>query len=338
MSQLHETNNHNQRGRALHRSLAAAALATGAMVVALSATPAGAAGPLPSSTTLAVSPKSSVVGTTLTLTATVKVLNSNGLGITPTGSVTFTSTNGIQTVTLGSAPIGSCFLTTCKATLKSAAAPIGTTSATASYPGDSLVGASQGSTPMTVTAPSTTSSNSTVICYAGQPCDTGKVQRTGSTTSADVSNSGSSNTQTLSASVSSQTLHCASSGGDGPDGDGDDDDGVFTGDLVTFSGTATDVGKTLKYTGTGTTGKTMKHNVSEHPSFAGCYGSPTPFHGYTGGVYGSAPFNATDGLYEAQLPSCSSVGNQPPCFTNSSTSTSDTYTVSAPAGDPKYIG
>ena len=324
----------------LRRSAAAAALAVGATVLALAPAPAWAAGPLPSSTALAVSPKTSVVGTTVTLTATVKVLNSNGLGITPTGSVTFTSTNGTQTVTLGSAPINSCLLTTCKATLKSAAVPIGTTSATASYPGDTLVGASQGSAALTVTAPTTTSSSSTVICYAGQPCDTGKVQRTSSTTSADVSDPGSSSTQTLSASVSTQTLHCARSGGDGPDGDGDDDDddGVFTGDLVTFSGTATDVGKTLKYTGTGNTGKVMKHNVTEHPSFAGCYGSPTPFHGYTGGVYGAAPFNATDGLYEAQLASCSTVGNQPPCFTNSATSTSDTYTVSAPAGDPKYIG
>ena len=328
----------NIRKRALRRPAAAAALAAAAMVVALTPSPSSAAGVLPSSTTLAVSPKSSVVGTTVTLTATVKVLNSNGLGVTPTGSVTFTSTNGSQTVTLGSAPIGSCLLTTCTATLKSNAVPIGTTSATATYPGDSLVGPSQGSTALTVTAPTTTSSSSTVICYAGQPCDTGKVQRATSTTSADVSNSGSSSTQTLSASMSTQTLHCPPSGGDGPDGDGDDDDGTFTGDLVTFSGTATDVGKTLKYTGTGNTGKVMKHNVTEHPKFAGCYGSTNQFFGYTGGVAGPAPFNATDGLYEAQLPSCSTVSNQPPCFTNSSTSTSDTYTVLAPAGDPKYIG
>jgi hypothetical protein len=234
-------------------------------------------------------------------------------------------------------------LTACKATLKTNLVPVGTTSATASYPGDGLVGPSSGSASLTVTAPATPGASSTVVCYAGQPCDTGKVQRSTSSTSADVSTPGSASAQTLSASMSTGQLHCPPSSTGGPDGDGDDDDGVFSGDLVTFSSSATDVGKTLKYTGTGNTAKLMKHNVAEHPAFAGCFGSPTQFNGYTTGVYGPAPFNAADGLYEAQLPSCSTHGGQKPCFTNSSTTTgsttsSDTYTVLTLPGDPKYIG
>jgi hypothetical protein len=292
---------------------------------------------LPSSTTVSASPSSSYAGTPVTLTATVGVLGQNGLGITPTGSVKFTSTNGSATVTLGSASLGSCLLTQCTATLTTSSIPVGTVSVTASYPGDSLVGPSSGSTPVTVAPNPSPGSSSTVVCYAGQPCDTGPVS-TGQKTSADVSAPPSSSTQTLSATTTTQQLHCAPAGK--PDGDGDDDDSTpFPGDLVTFSDTATDVGKTLKYTGTGSTGSLMLHQYQEHTAFVGCYGSTSDFYGYTGGKYGLAPFNAQDGLFEAQLSNCALHSGQKPCFTNTQGSgTTDTYNVFTPAGDPKYIG
>jgi hypothetical protein len=176
-----------------------------------------------------------------------------------------------------------------------------------------------------------------VTCYSGQPCDTGTLNSTDNTTQLDVHSNSSASTQTVTASLSSGTLHCQAGGK--PDNDGDDDDGVFVGALATFSSTATDAGKTITYTGAGQTGVIMQHQYSEHTTYAGCYGSPTPFKGYTKGVYGAAPFNATDGLYEAMLSNCANNGGAQPCVTNvDNPGDADSYVVKAPAGDPKVVG
>jgi Big-like domain-containing protein len=313
---------------------AAAVLIGGLLAPAVSQ----AAGGLPSSTTVTASPASTTSGNAVTLSATVKVLGLNGLGITPTGSVNFSVKNSAGVVvSLGSAPISSCLLTACTATLTSSSIPVGTVSATGSYPGDSLVGPSSGSTALTVAPNPTPGSATAVTCYSGQPCDTGTLNSTDSTTQLDVRANPSANTQTVTASLGSGTLHCVAGGK--PDNDGDDDDGVFVGALATFSSTATDAGKTITYTGTGHTGVIMQHQYSEHTAYAGCYGSPKPFKGYTKGVYGQAPFNATDGLYVAMLSNCANNGGAVPCVTNvDNAGDADSYVVKAPAGDPKVVG
>jgi hypothetical protein len=300
---------------------------------------ANATGGLPSSTTLAVSPQSSTAGTAVTLTATIKVLGINGLGITPTGTVTFTSKNSAnQVVTLGTGTVGACLLTTCYATLTTSSVPVGTVSATASYGGDNLVAPSSGSAALTVTQPTSPGTSSTVVCYAGQPCDTGTMTSSDSTTQLDVKTPASGNTQTLSGNLSSGTLHCYEPPEKGETPDGDDDDGVYVGALATFSSSATDVTKTITKTGTGTTGAIMKHQLAEHPTHAGCYASPKQFKGFTGGVYGNAPFIAADGMYEAILGTCTYTHNVLPCMKGvAGTGTTYSYVVSAPAGDPKFI-
>lgn len=140
--------------------LAALGLLTGLAV--LTQAPAQAAGPLPTSTRLQASAATVTAGTPVTLVAKVSVLNLGGLIITPTGSVTFTASRGGPPTALGTATLSSglsCLLTTCTATLSTAALPVGTNTITASYAGDLLSAASGGSTtvrvdPVPDTAPS----------------------------------------------------------------------------------------------------------------------------------------------------------------------------------------
>jgi hypothetical protein len=332
------------RGYAHSRRGWFALAAAGGLALALvPAAHAGATGPLSTSTTLKATPASSTVGTPVTLKATVKVLGLNGLGVTPKGSVTFTSRNAAgATADLGTAKVSGCLLVPCTATLTTSSIPVGTTSVKAAYSGDALTKPSSGSAAVTVTANTSPGSSSTVTCYSGQPCSSGTVTSTDNTTKLTVVSSPSSGNQTVNASVGSGSLHCQPAGNENPDGDGDDDDGVFVGALATFSSTAPDSTKTITYTGqgtaAGTTGAIMLHQYSEHTAYAGCYGSPTPFQGYTHGVYGAAPFNATDGLYEAQLSNCANHSGQKPCFTNVSSATGDSYVVQTLAGDPKLQG
>lgn len=299
---------------------------------------ADAAGFLPTSTTVTASPASTTVGQSVTVQATVKVLGLGGLGITPKGSVVFTSTNSSgATFALGSAPLSPCLLSSCVATLTTSAAPVDTVSVTAAYPGDTYTASSSGATALAVAPNPTPGSATSVTCYSGQPCDTGTLNSTDNTTNLDVRSDPSANNQTVTASLSSGTLnHCVAGGR--RDNDGDDDDGVFVGALATFSSTATDAGKTITYTGTGSTGSTMRHQYGEHTQYAGCYGSPNPFKGYTNGHYGDAQFFSDDGLYEAMLSNCANNGGVKPCMTNVSGSNYDSYVIQAPAGDPKIVG
>lgn len=326
-----------RRGRML-----ALAVTTGMVCSIAVADGAHAAGGLPSSTTLAVAPQSSTAGTQVTLTATIKVLGLNGLGVTPTGSVAFTAKNaGGATVGLGSGTVGACLLTVCKATLTTSFIPVNTVSVTASYGGDGLVAPSSGSHAVTVSQPTNPGSSSMVTCYPGQACDTGTMTSTDNTTKLDVKTGASSGSQTVAGSLGNGTLHCIepAEAGEAPPGDRDDDDGVFVGALATFSSTANDVTKTITYTGTGSTGATMNHQLQEHPNRAGCYGSVTQFKGFTHGTYGNATFNAADGMYEAILGTCSFTHNVLPCMKGvSGSGTTYSYVVTAPPGDPKIIG
>src|SRR5207302_5338616 len=98
---------------------------------------------------------------------------------TPKGTVTFTSKNSVGTTfVLGSASLASCFLAPCHAVLTTAAAPVGTTTAIATYGGDNLTSGSSGSHALTVAPVANPGTSSTVTCYAGQPCDTGTINAT----------------------------------------------------------------------------------------------------------------------------------------------------------------
>lgn len=322
------------------RRLAAAAV-TGLIAALVPATNANAA-VFSTTTSVTATPATSVTGTAVTLKATVKVGGLNGLGITPHGPVTFTSKNALgKTANLGTVSLASCFLTPCVATLVTSDLPLASTSVTAAYGGDSLSKASSGSVAVHVNANTNPGSATVLNCYSGAACNTGTMTSSDGTTQLQISSSASAGNQTVTGSLTDGTLHCAPAApdGEGPDGDGDDDDGIFVGALATFASTAPDSTKVITYTGVGTVGATMWHQYGEHTGYASCYGQDTPWKGYTTGVYGDAPFNATDGLYVAQLPNCANHGGLKPCFTNSKGSGStDSYIIKTMAGDPKNVG
>jgi hypothetical protein len=105
---------------------------------------------LPTSTTVSASPGTVFVGQTTNITATVGFLD---LLITPTGSVSFTATDGGPTLVLGSASLSSpclILLISCTATIQATFPSPGLYSVTASYGGDVLSNPSLGATTVDV--------------------------------------------------------------------------------------------------------------------------------------------------------------------------------------------
>jgi hypothetical protein len=304
-----------------------ALLAAAGLAVAL-APSAAATGSWPSTTTVSASPSSSTAGTAVTLTAKVAAAVVGGVIITPSGTVSFTSTDGSSTTSLGTATLGSCLLSACTATLTTAAMPPGTTSVTGSYSGDGVVAPSSGSTAVTVTSPTVNGSSSTVTCPGGVFCDAGIITSSNGNGTMDTLASPSAAQQTVSESLDiGKTLHCPQN----------TDNQV--GPLGAFSTTANDVTKTITYTGNGNVARSMLANYLAHPAFFGCYGSTEPFQGYVYGVYTHAAFVSSDGLYEAQPANCATNGNVKPCATESSTSKTTTYKLFTDmVSDPKLIG
>lgn len=307
------------------RVVALSVLAVGGLAVALA--PAAAAA-IPTTTTVSASPSSATLGTSVTLTAKVKDAIVGGLLITPSGPVSFSYTNTYGNGSLGSATLGSCLLSACTARLSTNALPPGTSTITAAYNGDGLSAPSSGTTTVTMTAPLVIGNSSTVTCNAGAYCETGKVTSLNGSNTMDVLSTPSASQQTVTALLETgKNLHCPQNTDN------------QTGALGTFSVSVNDTTKTVTYVGNGNVGRSMLANFNAHPDYVGCFGSPTPFHGYVYGAYGDAAFVSSDGLYEAQLSSCALHGGELPCVTVSSTSKTTTYTVSTPFGDPpKIIG
>ncbi|CAB4688889.1 MAG: hypothetical protein F2667_01510 [Actinobacteria bacterium] len=160
--------------------LAAAGLIAGSLT-ALVPTAAEAAGPLPTSTTLASSASVITAGSPVTLTANVSALGLGGLLLTPSGAVRFDAVTASGTTLLGSANLGAlCFLTPCTAALTTSTLPVGNVSVVASYAGDTLTAASSGSTAVTVNQPprapvltAATAGDSKVTVSWNQPTDPG---------------------------------------------------------------------------------------------------------------------------------------------------------------------
>jgi Bacterial Ig-like domain (group 3) len=262
------------------------------------------------------------------LTAKVTAAVVGGVIVTPSGTVTFTSSDGTTTSPVGTATLGSCLLSACTATLTTSAMPPGTTSVTGRYSGDSFVAPSSGSTAVSITSPTVNGSSSTVTCDAGRFCDAGIITSSNGNGTMDTLASPSSQSQTVSERLDiGKTLHCPQN----------TDNQV--GPLGTFTTTANDVTKTITYTGNGNVARSMAVNFAAHPAYFGCYGSTAPFQGYVYGVYTQASFVSSDGLYEAQPANCALNGNVKPCGTESQTAKTTTYKLfTDTVSDPKYIG
>jgi hypothetical protein len=313
------------RGR---RALALLAVAGATTALSVAVAPSAFATFLPTTTTVTANPANSTAGASVTLTATVTV-GGLSLGTKPSGSVSFSASNGSVSTSLGSATLGSCSGSSCKATRVTTAIPVGSTSVRASYPGAGLTAPSSGSTPVTVTepVPEPTGSSTSRTCPAGVQCETGYVNTTAS--ALDVVSGPSSSQQTVTAQLDSgKNLHCHQN------------TDPQVGHLGSFDTTATDSMKVVHYKGKKNASAQMLANYSLHPDYVGCFGSPTLFQGYVGGVYKDAEIVNEQGmlLFEAQLANCA-VHSALPCFTISFDSSGNTvYDIQAPSGDPKIIG
>jgi hypothetical protein len=268
---------------------------------------------LPTTTTVTATPSTAGLYRNVTLTATVKILGVlPGLGIVPTGTVTFTTPAQDQAYNdgtagyIGSAALGSCFLTTCTATIYTTEFAVGADTYTATYvptPGPIrgfLIGGSAGNGSVTIDLTSYTN-NSTVGCPTNESyCDAGNITD-GDTWVDTYAYNQPETSHTLTEAVAPGTLGC------------DAYSPSQEGGLATFTDSSqTDTQDWVDYTLTDPTKAALTFTAAGlHPNSWGCFADSVDF---TSGLGGLAPFNAADGYYEAPLPSCGSVSGQTPCF------------------------
>jgi hypothetical protein len=290
-------------------------------------------GLLPTATTVSASPATSTAGDPVTLTATVSTLGLPGLGVTPTGSVAFTASDGSSTTSLGAATLGSCLLTTCTASITTSAIPAGSTSVTASYAGDLLSAASSGSASITVAAPPDPEPEpdveATVECGPEvQICTTPVIESTDGKTTLTVSSPG--GNQTVYAALFDEgELDCPGRTDTPPGAEAE------------FTNSSETSPKTVTYRLTpGPAAKAMKAEYKKHPDYLGCYGAPSPFNGFTNGVFG--PANPSGDIYVAQLASCTFTDGARPCFEVQNNAQFESNSgdmkilIHTPAGDPNF--
>ncbi len=300
---------------------------------------ASAAGILPTTTTVAASPASSTEGDAVALTATVKVLGLPGLGVTPTGSVAFTASNGSTTTALGSANLGECLLKTCQARLSTSSIPAGSVSVKATYGGDLLAAVSSGSAAVSVAPLPDPEPEPDVeteeICLDTPTCESETITSPDGSTSLQVSSAG--GDQTVTASLTEGvSLDCPGQ-----------NDAATGGALATFDNTSATSGKTIVYTLYDAAAVAMNANYTAHTSYLGCYSAPNPFNGYTDpdgpggslGTYGPAT-QVAPGDYRAQLSACVNNGGAKPCFWFHNALALDPpwveVTIETPPGDPRF--
>ena len=168
------SNQHRARRAGVGAVLAALILAATVLVSAPS--PASAAGILPTTTSLTSTANPALGESTVTLTATIKILGTNLGPITPRGTVTFLVEDALPVV----APVGSCLilLTQCKATATittpayDALNGPNEVAVTAIYSGDLLSAASSASLVQQVTGP--------VVCNSTFDCSSSRESANGS--------------------------------------------------------------------------------------------------------------------------------------------------------------
>jgi hypothetical protein len=326
-----------QRGRLVVVAAATAALMTGAMTAAAQSQ---AVGLLPTSVDISTSSHEITYDTSVTLKATLLPLGTSlpGVGFTPRGTITFIANAGEGDYTLGSVPVGGCFLRSCTVRLTTDGLDEGFNLVRAKYSGDLVFkGSTSNNTAIQVDTPPEPepTSSDTNTCAAGQSCSTDTITADGGSTALTVSTPPSGQQNTVTASLTEgETLHCP----------GDDDTPPGSA-LATFTSTATDVEKTVVYHVEGPAAVTWHNNYVANGSLAlGCYAADHPFNGYTNGAYGPAtlvmePFGD---FYEAQLGSCANNGpNNRPCFSLlDGSALPNPYveiTIHTQPGDPKFI-
>jgi hypothetical protein len=314
-------------------TIAAAGAATGLALV-IPAT-ANAAGTAPSSTTVKASPSPAGVEANVAIVASVKILKLPGLGVAPTGTVTFSA----DTVgDLGSAPLDTCVLKTCKATLNTTSLPEGVNVITASWPGDSVGKQSSGTTHLTINETSYPNSSSVPCSKNDNFCDAGLIESNSGNTWADLfTDQQGSVKHTLAESLGGAKLKCAD---------------PHAGDQSTFSDTPDVQGifKTMDYTVTDPSqADNIRAALDSHPGYLGCFAAHNPF--ISGKTGNTAPLvvEGTQALYEAPLPVCGE-GSDAPCVDiedgvdqYGENTESDVITIVVnweygQFGDPKYIG
>lgn len=306
--------------------------------LSLAQAPAANAGVLPSSTTLSVSPSTSYVGTAVTMTSTVSLLGLPGLGITPTGTITFRYDAGTTHLTIGSNTVG-CLLTTCTVSRSTSSLPAGSGTITATYSGDTVLAGSSTSAPVTVNyypdpPPAQSASNG---CGAGQTCTTPTIQvsdSNGNTDKLTVTASSSSGSQNVTAALTpGATLDCPLQSGDSSTGQA----------LATVNNTGADASKSVVYRIDGPASVTLHNNYANSTDRLVCFASPNPFNGWSPSGYGPAPLYTTPygQYYEAELGSCVNHSGYKPCFQlldgSALASPYVEITVNTQPGDPKIL-
>jgi hypothetical protein len=239
------------------KSLAAVATCATAFAVVPGAllTPASAGGILPSATVVTATPSDD--GTSVLLSATVKVLKVlPGLLVTATGTVDFTNNNGTGT-DLGTATVGACLLTPCVATVK---VPVGQFTQDAGQTFDT-VKASYSSDVLSTASDGTTEIGLGLCPDAQGNCD--DATATSGDTSVDVTTDGQG---TLLASLGGPASPCSVTNG---------------GPIINVSGSGLDADKTITITYTGAAAKAYENLNTKTGHDYMCYVSPNGFQAFS---------------------------------------------------------
>jgi hypothetical protein len=260
-----------------------------------------------SSTSVVATPNPATVGQDVALTATVGVPPVGGAIVTPTGPVTFS----VGSTTLGSAPLGPCFLSACSATLHTTALPRGTDTVTARYGGDGYAAPSSGTVSVEVRQVATESAPYVTTCPAHTPCDSGTVYADDGSASLDVMATPSNSTDTITTALGAGALPCTTPN---------------TGEVGDYTVSATDVNKTITYKiyGNAADAFNSAHPTTPPPHL--CYFATLPFNGYyaanghwtgtasdyAGGVH-PVPYNSSLHGYYGLLPQCNATKSNSPC-------------------------
>jgi hypothetical protein len=312
--------------------LAVIGLASAGLIAsALSAiAPASAAGLNLHKSLTALSGTLSESGSTLSLSVNVRINDIPiGLGLTPTGTVTFTDDVGDN---LGSAALPTCLLTACNVTKTVATAAIssGATKVTATYGGDLILSASSASIHISVTQ-----------------CDADSCSADVENSSTEVDASSDADSGTIEAMLGGPDLPCSLGAGS-----------VGT---VNGVGLTPDDGKDVFYSLSGAAANTYVNLDSEFDGdgYWICWVSPNPFMGFSDNGsttfpqdedsysdYGAAPkltSGSYAGDYVALLAQCGE-GDPAPCWNTYNDGISSDIgpylyvDISAPASDPHFGG
>jgi len=292
-----------------------------------------------------------------TLTASVRITTVNSLGITPTGTVVFTTTSISGPMTINSAKLGHCVLTVCTATIITKELPAGSDDITAFYLGDKASKPSQGQTEVNVTGVLTGSSRTCpalVVCTAKTPTYTDPNDGTQIIATMTTRPSGQSHTINVALVPNDSFSEC---------------NVVFNTDTdlprVDFGNSSTDAAISLTYDVIGTDAQGMADDFNYYLDQGwtppmGCFVSTQPFNGWTQGscdcesqpapVYAPAGSFLPEGgavtYYQAPLWPCASTtptANIPPCYNPPVITTNEAnmvtefkVTIQAPKTDPSY--